>query len=237
MRILSWLWMTAVVTMLMARAVFAGPIPPSPAPPSFGESDLTSFTTPGSVVRVDWMVIDASGFGFPGLFAYLYQVENVSGIDLDLFTVTFPAGVVPVDEVVSAGIFTTDDLDEETSYHPPHDISGEISEPTLGNAPKNVSIDVMGGFVSNISWTWVIEPQSYDLLKTGTESPTLYFICSFPPTYGVGGANNSTPPSPWNSLATGGQPVPVPSPEPATVLLLIGALMTGAIVCRRRMTK
>jgi len=235
MRILSWLWMTAVVTMLMARAVFAGPIPPSPAPPSFGESDLTSFTTPGSVVRVDWMVIDASGFGFPGLFAYLYQVENVSGIDLDLFTVTFPAGVVPVGEVVSVGILIGDDLDVATSYHPPHDtpnISGEITELPLGNAPINVSTDVMGGFVSNITWTW-----AKDLLITGTESPTLYFICSLPPTYGVGGASNAMPPSPWTSLAPGGQPVPVPSPEPATVLLLIGALMTGAIVCRRRMTK
>lgn len=236
MRTLSRLWMAAVATMLMAGAVFAGPIPSSPGPPfpSFGESDLASFTTPGNVVRVDWIVMDASTFGFPGLFAYLYQVENVSGIYIDTFTVTFPAGVVPAVEVVAFGVLAGDDLDVATVFHPAHNIAGELSEPTtLGNAPSSTSVNVVGGFVTDITWTWT----SPNLLAPNTESPTLYFITSFPPVYGVGAASNATPPSPWNSLAPGGQPVPVPSPEPTTALLLIGALMVGASVCRRRMTK
>jgi hypothetical protein len=103
----------------------------------------------------------------------------------------------------------------------------------LGNAPSSTSVNVVGGFVTDITWTWT----SPNLLAPNTESPTLYFITSFPPVYGVGAASNATPPSPWNSLAPGGQPVPVPSPEPTTALLLIGALMVGASVCRRRMTK
>jgi hypothetical protein len=103
----------------------------------------------------------------------------------------------------------------------------------LGNAPSSTNVNVVGGFVANITWTWT----SPNLLLAGTQSPTLFFITSFPPVYGVGGASNSQPPSPWGSLAPGGQPVPVPSPEPTTALLLIGALMVGASVCRRRMTK
>jgi hypothetical protein len=236
MRTLSRLWMAAVATMLMAGAVFAGPIPSSPGPPfpSFGESDLASFTTLGNVVRVDWIVLDdATAFGFPGLFAYLYQVENVSGVDIDTFTVTFPAGVVPAAEVPAFGVLAGDDLDVATGFHPAHNIVGELSEPPLGNAPSSTNVNVVGGFVANITWTWT----SPNLLLAGTQSPTLFFITSFPPVYGVGGASNSQPPSPWGSLAPGGQPVPVPSPEPTTALLLIGALMVGASVCRRRMTK
>jgi len=243
MRTLSRLWMAAVATMLMAGAVFAGPIPSSPGPPfpSFGESDLASFTTLGNVVRVDWIVMDATAFGFPGLFAYLYQVENVSGVDIDTFTVTFPAGVVPAVEVANFGVLSGDDLDAETGFHPAHsspNIVGELSELPLGNAPSSTNINVVGGFVANITWTWTSEESGGSgLLIAGTESPTLFFITSLPPVYGVGGASNSQPPSPWGSLAPGGQPIPVPSPEPTTALLLIGALMVGASVCRRRMTK
>jgi hypothetical protein len=243
MRTLSRLWMAAVATMLMAGAVFAGPIPSSPGPPfpSFGESDLASFITPGNVVRVDWIVMDASTFGFPGLFAYLYQVENVSGVYIDTFTVTFPAGVVPAVEVVAFGVLAGDDLDVATTFHPAHsppNIFGELSELPLGNAPSSTSVNVVGGFVTDITWTWTSTDQGgFGLLAPNTQSPTLYFITSFPPVYGVGAASNATPPSPWNSLAPGGQPIPVPSPEPTTALLLIGALMVGASVCRRRMTK
>ena len=57
------------------------------------------------------------------------------------------------------------------------------------------------------------------------------------PIYGVAGTSNGTTPSPWNSLAPDGQPIPVPAPIPASAwkgISLLGGLGVARVICRRQ---
>jgi len=220
-----------LIMALSAGYAHAGPIPVSPNPvPSAGESLLTSFIVgAASAINVDWEVITTAGTVFPqGLYAYLYQIENHSGANLDAYSVTVPINAIG--SIVQAGILAGDDLDLNTLFHPAHTL---VNFPILATEADpfplqaltsgNASIDVPD---HNVTWT-------FDPLLVGKQSETLYFLSTLPPTYGNAVAQDSIPPSPWASLAPGGaQPVPVPVPEPASAALLALG-MTGIALLRR----
>jgi hypothetical protein len=207
---------------------------------------LTSFIVgPASDLTVDWMVIPyVGGLGPPaGGFLYAYQLENTTGTGVDAFSITLPPGTAP--SVLFGGIILGDDLDLPTPAHPPHaggafPVDGPVPGPfpILDGPPLEegpfplvplaatlTTLDLAG---SNITWTFAP-------LAAGVESDTLFFVSTLPPTYGPAGAQDTIPPSPWNSLAPGGEPVPVPIPEPvSTTLLVLAGLSALTLRPRRR---
>jgi hypothetical protein len=177
----------------------------------------------------------------PGGLLYAYQLENTTGTAIDAFSITLPPGTAG--SILAFGILAGDDLDLPTPAHPPH--AGPVTPvdgpapgpfPILDGPPLEegpfplvplaaplVTLDPIG---SNISWTFAPFP-------AGAESDTLFFISTLPPTYGPAGAQDTIPPSPWNSLAPGGEPVPVPIPEPLSAAWLVLAGSALAIRSRR----
>ena len=216
-----------LMTLAFAWQAGAGPIPASPSPvPSLGESDLVSFPVPPGNVNVDWMVLDAFFLtGVSGTFAYLYQLENsspVEGAHFNTFTVTMStAGAA---SILGGGVLSGVDLDDAPFNH---NIVGEeegfVLTPTVGT--------VFSPDINNVTWTFAN-------IELGQETDTLFFISTLPPVYGVGSILNSSPPSPWSSLAPGGNPVPIPAavPEPGTALLL-GLGIAGSYLVARRSKK
>jgi hypothetical protein len=193
---------------------------------------LTSFIVgPASGINIDWEVIPTTGTAFaPGLYAYLYQIENTSKAGVDAFSVTLaPAGFA---SVVGAGILAGDNLDLLSLFHPPHDVA--FFPILAGEADPFPLAPVVGGSTTlnplddTVSWT-------FSPIASGTQSDTLYFLSTLPPVYGNAVAQDSIPPSPWGTLAVGAQPVPVPLPEPATwVLAGAGLLAIGLFRWARR---
>lgn len=210
-----------IIVGAMATSARAVPVPPLPLiPPVMGESHLTSFVVPGSAVSIDW-IVQPSVF-VAGAFDYLYQVENTSAVAVDVFSVTGVGAPVLFGAIGGGG----DDLDLLTGVHAAHVAAGEL-EPFL-LAPVGALLTTVSG--GNITW-------SFAPLAAGSESDTLFFTSLLPPTYGVGGVQDNSPPSPWGTLAPGGDPVPVPTPEPATLLLLGSGLMGMGWFGRKRLKK
>jgi hypothetical protein len=196
----------------------AGPIPGSPSPvPSAGESILTSSFTVGSSVNIDWEVIPTTGTAFsPGLYAYLYQIENTSLSGVDIYSVSLPnAG--SFNSIISAGVLGGDNLDTLTANHPAHDAA---TFPILATEQEGFALQGLTSVNTSLdpnddTVTWTFNP-----LAPGSQSTTLYFLSTQPPTYGNATSQDHIPPSPWTSLGPGAQPVPVPVPEPASIVFL-----------------
>ncbi len=91
-----------------------------------------------------------------------------------------------------------------------------------------------GGFVqeqSTVSLAWFFDP-SIPAGSTGTVT----FQSAFGPTLGNADAMDAAPPSPWSSVAPGGNTVPVPQiiPEPSVATLLgASALLLIPLALRR----
>jgi hypothetical protein len=242
----------AVGALALPLRTYGGPIPAQPlVTPVAGESDLTSFIPPyTSDVGVDWMVVDYAGGlldgqGQPipvpvgGAYLYMYQLENTSSVAVDLLTVTFPAGTIGT--VLAAGGLASDDLDAPSLLHPAH--AGTVNPvddpppgtfPVLNGEEGPFVLAPLASLVTNVdavsgNVTWTFAP-----LAVNRESDTLYYLSTLPPIYGDAVAQDSTPPSPWGSLAPGGDKVPVPVPEPATWLLWSIGLAGALIAVRRR---
>lgn len=224
-----------VVSGYMVSAVEAGPIPPvlPGVPPTAGQSTIPSFVFPATdAINVDWMVVPyVGGLGpAPGGFLYAYQLENTSGVAIDVFTISLKPGTAA--SISASGVVPADDLDLASVVHPDHTLG---SFPILATeldpfplAPLTTLIATIDLVAENITW-------GFDPLVAGAQSDTLFFIHPRPPVYGDTVILDSSPPSPWGSLAPGGDPVPVPIPEPATLSLLgLGALFLGAVAARRR---
>jgi hypothetical protein len=210
------------------------PLPPLSVP-SAGESDLTSFAdaNPAENITIDWMVIDAAPLGFAGQNAYLYQLENttLSGSELDLFTVSFDASVT----VIAAFHLPGDNLDAPTGFHPAHSLAGE-EDPFGFFAGVPIATDIAASG-TNVSWLF---PHGF-FLAPGLQSETLVLISPDDPGYVVGMVANTSPPSPWGSLAANSEMVagPIqdvgPIPEPGALTLFgAGLLVAGASLRRTR---
>jgi hypothetical protein len=231
----------------------AGPIPPLPGPlPVAGESDLPSFIFPlASDFTVDWMVVNYggglvdAGTGLPipaGGFLYMYQLENTSTVAADAFSVTMSP--LAIGSVTGSGVIVGDDLDAAGAFHPAHaealfptDDAVPGPFPGLGGEEGPFPLAALGSLSatedpvgSNVTWTFAP-------LVSGRESDTLFFVSTQPPIYGAAVAQDSTPPSPWGSLAPGGDlvPVPAPVPEPSSIVLVgLGALVLASWAVRAR---
>jgi hypothetical protein len=227
----------AVVVFCFCSLAHATPEPISPeiypSPNSAGQSTLVeSAATGNSSVFVDWMVLPydpASGLidGPSGpAYLYLYQVENPaaanSNSSISLFTVQFPSGAP---DVLAAGMLPGDDLDNLTSFHPAHDVS---NFPVLAGEfePANEPAGTITADTSIPSLVnWILIPG----VGGQHESFTMYFVDAAPPVYGTALAQGAIQ---WNNLGHG-DGVPVPIPEPSSMLLAALAGFTLLGVGRR----
>jgi hypothetical protein len=80
---------------------------------------------------------------------------------------------------------------------------------------------------SSVTWFFAGVP-------AGSSSGTLSFTSPDAPIHGNAGANDSNPPAPWSTLATGGVPVDVPNvPDGGSAVALLGIAMAGIEGARR----
>jgi hypothetical protein len=218
-----------------------------------GESELPSFIFPAaSDITVDWMVVDYSGGlvdggGNPipaGGYLYLYQIENTSGVAMDALSITLPFGGAAT--IIAAGELAGDDIDAATAFHPAHasaiaPVDDALPGPFPGLAGEEGPFGFAGvtGLLTSVNpvddnVTWTFNP-----FAAGSETNTLFYLSSKPPIYGNAVAQDSTPPSPWGSLALGGEPLPVPDPtfqipEPSSWVLLAMGSVVAFLAWRRR---
>lgn len=237
--------LVAVVGLLSAYAVSAPLLPPLPTTPSSpgvaGESKLAELsTTPADYIRIDWIVQDATPFGFPGFFAYLYQIENTTGTieGIRSFNVSFGTSAQ-----TTAGVLNNDNLDTLTGFHAAHDAA---TFPNLGGAPAEtepspgtLNPSAAGSYsvaISSTGVSWNINVAGG--IPKGNQGITFFIIDPRPPMYGVAVAQDSG--KQWRTgptLLAGvfGDPVPVPSPEPSTLALLtVGVGIYCLTMIRRR---
>ena len=253
MRVMPRARMASAVFLLVALVIVAGtagvatglPLPPLfPAlPPVAGESHLTSYIVgPASSISVDWMVLPAAMVGAPlppfgggpavaappGSFVYYYQVENSSASALDTFTITMPTA-----SVLFGGILPLDNLDLVTGFHPAHGVPPSPFLPLETVELPLVPAVVLGFTVTPTDVTITTFPY-----LPGGQTETAYFVSTLPPTYGVAGILDTSPPSPWGSLAPGGDLVPIPISEPG-ILFPVGVALTalGLVASRRTRQK
>jgi len=237
MKALRNLMLVAVVTGLVTAKLFAGPIPiplPDPAltPGQVVKGQSTLLGSDNSAVQVDWMVVWFAG---PGVYGYYYQLENFSTTDVSSFTIIPKGPIVPGSVFISSP--GTDWDPTATGAWPPlgapadaatHNIPGEVEEPAggLGNSPTSGGVGIDG----SITWTWSVGAQ----LLPNTETVIIGFLSPAAPVYGVGYAGDGAPTSGWGpSFNTLSDPLPVPSPEPTIILLLVTGLGVVGIYRRR----
>jgi hypothetical protein len=182
------------------------------------ESNLGSFTEPGNLLYVDWMVLDPIEWGGQG-YLYLYQLEApaTAGTLPEHFTIKFDTTFL-----TSWGVYYSDDLDVANGLHPAHTVGGE-SEPytMIGDTaiittvnPDNISWNIVGG------------------LPLGYETPVLYFVDPRAPTFGNAFAIDGNA---WGSQGPYGEKVPVPAPDAAATILMLGAAVTALGLLARKM--
>jgi hypothetical protein len=164
----------------------------------FGPGSATMATGAGSsTVGVDYEVLQDST---SSIYYYLYQVKPVGTGGIESFQVTVNPAVANPTILSSAFIgitLATSDI-----------IAGGTIDP--GWTPAAVVT------AANVRWSTTA------FLQDGKQSIVLGFSSLLGPTWGNGQAADSVPPSPWDTV-TGGTFIPVPVPEPTT--MIAGAML------------
>ena len=249
MKAMSKLWMALVVgvaVIAVSTHSWADPLMPS-FPDSWnrgdavaGQSTLYVFYSGNPSknpipIYVDWIVVFLGNVGPGGqpAWGYYYQVENPEQAahgSVEVFIVESPL-------FYAVDFFKDQDLDDdftdfsrtvkghtETNYS---NLSGEF-EPRPGTIknPDNV------GFISG-GVRFDFRPSGNTPIGPGHESSILVAYSLLPPIYGPAKASDtpnigSSSRVEWRGL------VPVPTPEPGTVVLLLGAMGVGFLSRRYR---
>lgn len=219
----SLLMMTAVVGLVATMGVrsFADVLPPFPSTWNPGDEVKGETTIPvllgdAQPLKIDWIV---KYFG-NNLWGYYYQIENASGTTVSSFTIK-----TPYHPFFVAG-FTNDDIDSDFTAPLPgsgivtgHNILGETED--AGGGVQIADVVTLGP--NDVTWFFT-SPK----LANTYESGLLFAYANMPPTYGGGATANDS------GVAWGvGYGIPVPSPEPSTVALIVLGILGGVFVRRR----
>ena len=206
-----------------------------------GQSTLNVSYGTGGPIYVDWIVVFLGNVGPGGqpAWGYYYQVENPQGSahgSVEVFIVESPL-------FYAVDFFKDQDLDDDFT-----DFSRTVKGHTAANYPNlsgefepfpgTIKNPDQFGFISGGVRFDFVPPQSEDTpintpIPTGHESSILVAYSLLPPTYGPAIAAD-TPDLISASRVEWRGFVPVPTPEPGTVVLLLGAMGVGFLSRRYR---
>jgi hypothetical protein len=186
-------------------------------------------------IYVDWIVVFLGPVGPGGqpAWGYYYQVENPEQAahgSVQVFIVESPL-------FYAFDFFRNKDLDANftdfaltvkghTATNYPN-LSGEF-EPSPGTIKNPDNVGFIPGGVR-----FDFRPSGDTPIPTGHESSILVAYSLLPPTYGPAKATDTPDPDSSSRVEWRGF-VPVPTPEPGTVLLLLGAMGVGFLSRRYR---
>jgi hypothetical protein len=248
MKAMSKLWMALVVgvaVMAVTIPSWADPFPASwdvPGQAVAGQSTLDVFyngnPNPSKKpipIYVDWIVVFLGPVGPGGqpAWGYYYQVENPEQAAhgaVEVFIVESPL-------FYAVDFFKNQDLDDDftdfsltveghTATNYPN-LSGEF-EPDPGEIKNPDNVGFIPGGVR-----FDFRPGRNTPIGPGHESSILVAYSLLPPTYGLAKAAD-TPDLRSASRVEWRGFVPVPTPEPGTVVLLLGAMGVGFLSRRYR---
>jgi hypothetical protein len=257
MKAMSKFW-TALVVGVAVMAVtipsWAGPLMPdfpaswTPGQAVAGQSTLNVSYGTGGPIYVDWIVVFLGNVGPGGqpAWGYYYQVENPERSahgSVEVFIVESPL-------FYAVNFFKDKDLDANfTDFATLVKGHTAANYPNLGPQPDDPAAEFepfpgtiknpdQFGFISGGVRFDFVPPQSEDTpintpIPTGHESSILVAYSLLPPTYGPAIAAD-TPDLRSASRVEWRGSVPVPTPEPGTVLLLLGAMGVGFLSRRYR---
>ncbi len=243
MRTLSRIWMALVVgvtIMAITATSWAGPLMPSfpsewtPGKKVAGQSTLGVSSGDGVPITVDWVVVFWGNVGPGGapLWGYYYQIENPetqphSEKTVAVFTIsTLP----PYGPFVAADLIADTSLDNDFADiygtvpgHTAKNYSNlaEETEPSPGNIQNPTGFNYTLGDV-----TYYFGPPPTKEIQVGNQSTILVGYATLPPVYGIATAQDTN--VQWRGS------VPVPSPEPGAVVLLMTGLMGVGIFRKYR---
>jgi hypothetical protein len=221
------------MVLVVATVAFADKLPPNLSTfPVAGESELYDSTLEGYAGNVDWLVLAPGDytdtiyapfvlavFGSPGAseYLYLYQVEG-RAIGNNSFTIYVTGPWSNGGTFISA--LDLDDVHNSSNF--PH-LAGEF-EVADASLVRPERFRILNSPLGDLfQWTWV----DYTL-DADEESYVLFITSPAPPTYGHATLKDTYSGHTFT--------IAVPSPEPASfVLLLMGVAASGVIL--RRKTK
>jgi len=234
MKAMSKFWTALVVGV----AVVAVTIPSwaDPLMPSFpdvwavgqkvaGQSTLNVSSGVGVPITVDWIVV-FWGYVGPGgqpVWGYYYQIENPETQPHPSKTVAILTIATPGPPFFAADLIADTSLDTGFS-----DIHGSVPGHTAANYPNLAAeFEPTPGppSLSLYDVTYYFGPPPTAEIAVGNQSAVLVAYAFAPPMYGIATAQNTA--VQWEGL------VPVPSPEPGTVVLLVLGTVGMGILSRR----
>ena len=246
MKAMSKFWMALVVgvaVMAVSIPSWAGPLMPSfpdvwtVGQKVAGQSTLGVIDGDGKPLTVDWIVVFWGNVGPGGepVWGYYYQIENPetqpnSSKTVSVFTISTPGP-----PFFDAGFISNQSLDVNFS-----DIYGSVpghtaaNYPNLGSSPPPAEFEPTPGNIQNPTGvshttrdvTYYFGPPPTQEIAVGNQSTVLYAYAFVPPTYGIATAQDTD--VQWRGS------VPIPSPEPGTIVLLVLGTVGMGILRRYR---
>ena len=236
MKAMSKLWIALVVgvAVSLSWADLMPNFPASWAPGQAvaGQSTLNVSYGTGGPIYVDWIVVFWGNFGPGGqpVWGYYYQIENPDTQPDQSKTVATLTIATPGPPFVAADFIADKSLDTDFS-----DIYGSVPghtaanysnlaaefEPTPGNIQNPSGVNPT---LYDVTYYFGSQSSTYEI-AVGNQSAVLVAYAFAPPMYGIATAQNTV--VQWEGL------VPVPSPEPGTVVLLVLGTVGMGILSRR----
>jgi hypothetical protein len=238
MKAMSKLWMALVVGVAVSLS-WADPLMPNfpaswaPGDAVAGQSTLNVSYGTGDPIYVDWIVVFLGNVGPGGkpAWGYYYQVENPQRAahgSVEVFIVESPL-------FYAVDFFKSKDLDANfTDFAITVKGHTAANYSNLGASPPPAEFEPSPGIIKNPDNVGFISggvrfdfrPSGDTPIGTGHESSILVAYSLLPPIYGPAKASDtpdlgSASRVEWRGL------VPVPTPEPGTVVLLLGAMGVG----------